>query len=94
VDSLNALDPKSPIREADIGSDLSLTGHALGFDTVRDEPFCVNSHDIPIFFGRTAMKPFLLACAAAIVVAAVAAVVLNRVQEPVERAFATTGVRL
>jgi hypothetical protein len=40
------------------------------------------------------VKPFLLACAAAIVVAAVAAVVLNRVQEPVEQAFATTGVRL
>jgi hypothetical protein len=40
------------------------------------------------------VKPFLLACAAAIVVAAVSAVVLNRVQEPVEQAFATTGVRL
>jgi hypothetical protein len=40
------------------------------------------------------MKPFLLACAAAIVVAAVAAVLLSRVQEPVEQAFATTGVRL
>jgi|KBSMisStaDraftv2_1062788.scaffolds.fasta_scaffold109058_2 hypothetical protein len=40
------------------------------------------------------MKSFLLACAAAIVVAAVAAAVLSRVQEPVQRAFATTGVRL
>jgi hypothetical protein len=48
----------------------------------------------PDRFGRTAMKSFLLACAAAIVVAAVGAVVLNRVQEPVEQAFATTGVRL
>jgi len=36
----------------------------------------------------------LIACVAAIVVAAVGAVVLNRMQEPVEQAFATTGVRL
>jgi hypothetical protein len=40
------------------------------------------------------MKSFLLACVAAIVLAAVAAAVLNRMQEPVQRAFATTGVRL
>ena len=40
------------------------------------------------------MKSFLLACVAAIIVAAFAAAVLNRVQEPVEQAFATTGVRL
>jgi hypothetical protein len=40
------------------------------------------------------MKSFLLACAAAIVLAAVAAAVLNSVQEPVQQAFATTGVRL
>lgn len=40
------------------------------------------------------MKSFLLACAAAIIVAAVAAEALNRVQEPVEQAFATTAVRL
>jgi hypothetical protein len=40
------------------------------------------------------MKSFLLACAAAIVLAAVADVALNRVQEPVQQAFATTGVRL
>ncbi len=40
------------------------------------------------------MKAFVLACLAAIAVAAVAVVVLNRVQEPVEQAFATTGVRL
>jgi len=40
------------------------------------------------------MKSFLLACVAAIVVAIVAAEALNRVQEPVEQAFSTTGVRL
>ncbi|WP_300260944.1 hypothetical protein [Bradyrhizobium sp.] len=40
------------------------------------------------------MKPFLLACVAAIVIAAAAVVLLNRVQEPVQQAFATTGVRL
>ncbi|WP_274613181.1 hypothetical protein [Bradyrhizobium acaciae] len=40
------------------------------------------------------MKSFLLACAAAIVLAAIGAAVLDRVQEPVQQAFATTGVRL
>jgi hypothetical protein len=36
----------------------------------------------------------LLACAAAVVVAALSVAVLNRVQQPVEQAFATSGVRL
>lgn len=40
------------------------------------------------------MKAFLLACATALVVAALGVVVLDRVQEPVEQAFATTAVRL
>jgi hypothetical protein len=40
------------------------------------------------------MNAFLLACAAAIVIAAAAFVVLDQVQEPVQQAFATTGVRL
>lgn len=40
------------------------------------------------------MKVFLLACMVAIVVAAIGALALNRMQEPVEVAFATTGVRL
>lgn len=40
------------------------------------------------------MKAFLLACVAALVIAAAAVVVLNRAQEPVEQAFSTTGVRL
>jgi hypothetical protein len=40
------------------------------------------------------MKSFLLACVAAIVIAAAAVVVLNRFQEPVQQAFATTAVRL
>ncbi|MFB9269952.1 hypothetical protein ACFFWD_43675 [Bradyrhizobium erythrophlei] len=40
------------------------------------------------------MRAFLLACVTAIVVAAVGAMALNRVQEPVEQAFATTAVRL
>jgi hypothetical protein len=40
------------------------------------------------------MRAFLLACVIAIVVAAVGAVVLDRVQEPVAQAFATVGVRL
>ena len=40
------------------------------------------------------MRAFLLACLAAIAISAVAVVVLNRVQEPVQEAFATTAVRL
>ena len=40
------------------------------------------------------MKAFLLACAAAIVIAALGMVALNKVQQPVEKAFATSGVRL
>jgi hypothetical protein len=40
------------------------------------------------------MKAFLLACAAAIVVAALSVGALDMVQRPVEAAFATSGVRL
>jgi len=69
------------------------TASAAHDNAVRSEPFGVNSQDIPTH-ARTAMRSFLLACAAAIIVAAIAAIVLNRVQEPVEQAFATTGVRL
>ena len=40
------------------------------------------------------MKAFLLGCAAAVVIAIAAMVMLDQVQEPVAQAFATTGVRL
>lgn len=40
------------------------------------------------------MKAFLLACVAATVFAVAGFVVLSQVQEPVQQAFATTGVRL
>ena len=40
------------------------------------------------------MKAFLLACIAAVVIAIAGMAVLNQVQQPVEHAFATTGVRL
>ena len=40
------------------------------------------------------MKAFLLACTAAVVIAALSVVALNKVQQPVEVAFATSGVRL
>lgn len=40
------------------------------------------------------MKPFITACVAAIVIAIIAGVVLNSVQEPVARAFSTDAVRL
>jgi hypothetical protein len=40
------------------------------------------------------MKSFLLACVAAIAVAAIGGVALNSIQEPVAEAFSTTAVRL
>ena len=40
------------------------------------------------------MKSFVLACVAAIAIAAVAGLVLNSVQKPADQAFSTTGVRL
>ncbi|MGB9365314.1 MAG: hypothetical protein WCE79_04795 [Xanthobacteraceae bacterium] len=40
------------------------------------------------------MKSFLLACVAAVVIAAVAGFTLNTVQKPSEEAYSTTGVRL
>ena len=40
------------------------------------------------------MKSFVLACVAALVIAAVAGFALNSVQEPADQAFSTTGVRL
>jgi hypothetical protein len=40
------------------------------------------------------MKIFVLACIAAVIVAAVAFGILDKVQQPVEQAFATSGVRL
>ena len=62
-----------------------------------DSVVCSQSSRIiypPSLLRSVAMKAFLFACAAAIVIAAVSFVVLNQVQEPVQRAFATTGVRL
>jgi hypothetical protein len=40
------------------------------------------------------MKAFILACVAAIAIAAIGVAVLDSVQQPVAEAFATTGVRL
>jgi hypothetical protein len=40
------------------------------------------------------MKAFWLACAAAVVISALSVVALNMVQQPVQEAFATSGVRL
>jgi hypothetical protein len=40
------------------------------------------------------MKSFLLACFAAGIFAAIAVGILDKIQEPVEQAFATSGVRL
>lgn len=40
------------------------------------------------------MRAFLLACVAAVVIAAASAAMLSGIQEPVAQAFATIGVRL
>lgn len=45
-------------------------------------------------FWRIAMKAFILACVATVVIAAAGVAVLDTVQQPVAEAFATTGVRL
>lgn len=40
------------------------------------------------------MRSFILACVAAVVIAAIGAFALNSIQEPVAVAFSTGGVRL
>jgi len=40
------------------------------------------------------MRSFIIACVAAVIVAAIGAIALNAVQEPVAVAFSTGGVRL
>src|SRR6185369_6729381 len=45
-------------------------------------------------WGRGTMKSFVLACVAAIVVAAIAGFALASVQKPVDQAYSTTAVRL
>ncbi len=40
------------------------------------------------------MKTFIIACVAAIIIAVIGGVVLSGIQEPVDKAFSTTGVRL
>jgi hypothetical protein len=40
------------------------------------------------------MKTFILACVTAVVIAVIGGVVLNSIQEPVDKAFTTSGVRL
>ena len=40
------------------------------------------------------MKPFVIACVAAIIIAVIGGLVLDSIQEPVDKAFSTTSVRL
>ena len=40
------------------------------------------------------MKTFIVACVAAVIIAVIGGLVLNSMQEPVDKAFSTTGVRL
>ena len=44
--------------------------------------------------GRTAMRSFIIACVVAVVIAAIGAMILNFVQEPVDVAFATEAARI
>jgi hypothetical protein len=44
--------------------------------------------------GAGQMKSFIMACVAAIVIAVIGGVVLNTIQEPVDKAYTTSGVRL
>jgi cell division protein FtsN len=40
------------------------------------------------------MKTFIVACLAAVIIAVIGGLVLSSMQEPVDKAFSTTGVRL
>jgi hypothetical protein len=40
------------------------------------------------------MKTFIMACVAAVVIAVIGGVALNSIQEPVDKAFTTSAVRL
>ncbi|HEX3441385.1 MAG TPA: hypothetical protein VHT93_13645 [Pseudolabrys sp.] len=40
------------------------------------------------------MRSFVIACAAAIVIAVIGGLALSSIQEPVDKAFTTSGVRL
>jgi len=40
------------------------------------------------------MKVFLVACISAVIITIIAAFVLNSIQEPVDKAFTTSAVRL
>ncbi len=40
------------------------------------------------------MKTFIVACVAAVIIAVIGGVVLNSMQEPVDKAFTTDAVRL
>jgi cell division protein FtsN len=40
------------------------------------------------------MKTFIMACVVAVIIAVIGGVVLNSIQEPVDKAFSTSAVRL
>lgn len=40
------------------------------------------------------MKVFIIACIAAVIIAVIGGLVLNSIQEPVDKAFSTSAVRL
>jgi hypothetical protein len=41
-----------------------------------------------------AVKAFIIACIAAVIIAIIGGLVLNSIQEPVDKAFSTSAVRL
>ena len=44
--------------------------------------------------GHNPMKAFVIACVAAVIIAAIGGIALNSVQEPADQAFSTSAVRL
>ena len=44
--------------------------------------------------GANGMKAFIIACVAAIIIAAIGGFALNTVQKPADQAFSTSAVRL
>ncbi len=54
----------------------------------------INSHDPTRIKGRPAVRAFLAACLAVVVLAVIGWLVLNTVQEPVDRAFTTPYTRV
>jgi hypothetical protein len=76
----------------------AVVSRGMGRDDVQPLAYCAprrkNSEDD--FTGKRGIvvKAFLAACLASIVLAVIALIILDRVQEPADRAFTTTYTRV